>query len=80
MITPRQADQVPLTRIEVLDFVGDAFGRTPVDRAVLVDAAARAGAREALLVRLHRLPDHLFEEPADLWPHLGDVPEDLQQV
>lgn len=76
--------EVPLTRIEVLDFVGEAFddrpdGR-PVERAALLETATAAGAREALLVRLRALPAVPFAEPADLWVHLPDVPEDLQQL
>jgi hypothetical protein len=75
----REPAEVPLTRIEVLDFVGEAFDRAPVDRAALLDAASRGGARLALLDRLRELPDGPFAEPPDLWEHLPDVPVDLRR-
>ena len=71
---------VPLTRIEVLDFVGEAFGDRPVGRAHLIETATAAGARDVLLQRLRTLPAARFAEPEDLWIHLPDVPEDLQQL
>lgn len=36
--------EVPVTRIEVLDFVGEAFDHAPVKRAALMRTAARNGA------------------------------------
>ena len=70
---------VPVTRIEVLDFVGEAFGGGPVDRDTLVRTAAAGGARGALLTRLRNLPDERYAEPDDMWSHLPDVPEDLRR-
>lgn len=75
-----ECTDVPLTRIEVLDFVGEAFDDRPVDRAGLIGTAAAAGARELLLRRLRALPPVHFTEPEDLWIQLPDVPEDLQQL
>lgn len=75
-----ESTDVPLTRIEVLDFVGEAFGDRPVDRDLLVRTAAAAGARDVLLRRLRALPPLDFTEPEDLWIQLPDVPEDLQQL
>ena len=71
---------VPLTRIEVLDFVGEAFGGRPVDRTVLIETAAAAGARDVLMTRLRALPAVHFADPEDLWTRLPDVPEDLQRA
>lgn len=70
-------DRFPVTRIEVLDFVGDLFTGAPVPRADLLDAARAAGARDALLRRLGAdLPDRPLGTVDELWRHV-DVPEDL---
>lgn len=70
-------DRVPVTRIEVLDFVGELLGGEPVPRAVMIEAARAAGARPALLdlLRAH-LPDRPPTGVDELWRYL-DVPEDL---
>jgi hypothetical protein len=69
-------DHVPVTRIEVLDFVAEAFDEVPTGRAEILEVAARNGARHALLDALSRLPDAPLWEPEQLWLHLGDVPVD----
>lgn len=70
-------DRVPVTRIEVLDFVGELFTGAPVPRADLLAAARASGARDALLDRLAAdLPDHPLSGVAELWRYV-DVPEDL---
>lgn len=65
---------VPVTRIEVLDFVAEAFDDVPTGRAEILRVATRNGARHALLHTLRRLPDAPLAEPAQLWQHLPDVP------
>jgi len=70
------AREVPVTRIEVLDFVGEAFDGTAVDRATLLAAAEADGARPALLALLRRLPAGVLTGPEELWSVL-DVPVDL---
>jgi hypothetical protein len=74
---PLDPSQIPVTRIEVLDFVTEAFvfGRV-VDRASLLHTARAAGARPELLQLLEHLPDVRLTEPAQLWIFLH-VPEDL---
>jgi Protein of unknown function (DUF2795) len=67
-------EHVPVTRIEVLDFVAEAFDDLPTGRAELREVAARNGARHALLATLDRLPDAPLSDPGQLWQHLGDVP------
>ncbi|OLT15428.1 hypothetical protein BJF78_01555 [Pseudonocardia sp. CNS-139] len=69
-------EHVPVTRIEVLDFVAEAFDDVPTERARILEVATRNGARHALLDALRRLPDTPLSEPAQLWDHLGDVPVD----
>lgn len=71
------ADPVPVTRIEVLDFVGALFTGAPVDRAVLLAAARADDARPALAELLDgALPQRPVTGTEDLWRHV-DVPEDL---
>ena len=48
---------VPVTRIEVLDFVADAFVGESVDRAALLRTARAAHARPELLRLLEQLPE-----------------------
>ncbi|MFC5993666.1 hypothetical protein ACFQE5_05495 [Pseudonocardia hispaniensis] len=66
-----------MTRIEVLDFVAEAFDTVPVRPHTLVEVAVRNGARDVLLAVLRRLPDVELREPWQLWDHLGEVPESL---
>ncbi|MER5674644.1 hypothetical protein [Pseudonocardia alni] len=77
---PADPDLVPVTRVEVLDFVGELFGHGPVPRAALLAAARAEDAR----ARLHEvldaaLPDRPLTGLDDLWRHV-DVPEDLGAV
>jgi Protein of unknown function (DUF2795) len=67
---------VPVTRIEVLDFVAEAFAGETVDRATLLRTARAAHARPELLRLLEQLPDFEVTELSQLWTVL-DVPEDL---
>jgi hypothetical protein len=67
-------DRVPVTRIEVLDFVAEAFDRLPAGRAEILEVAGRNGARPALLRELAQLPEAPLWEPEQLWEHLGHVP------
>jgi len=70
---------VPVTRIEVLDFVADAFVGETVDRATLLRTARAAHARPELLRLLEQLPELGVTELAQLWTVL-DVPEDLSAI
>ncbi|MBW0102084.1 DUF2795 domain-containing protein [Pseudonocardia sp. KRD291] len=72
---PDPAD-VPVTRIEVLDFVGDLFVGAPVGREALIRAARAEGGRPALIAVLECLPDVTLAQVCELWRYL-DVPEDL---
>lgn len=75
-----EPDDIPVTRIEVLDFVGELFGHGPVARDAILDAARADGAREQLLQLLAGLPPTEIDSVEDLWRHLGDVPEDLSEA
>lgn len=67
---------IPVTRIEVLDFVGEMFGSGTVTRDELVCGARTAGARRELLEVLAQLPADALDSVDALWSHL-EVPEDL---
>jgi hypothetical protein len=68
---------VAVTRVEVIDQIGDAFAGTPLTRSDLIVAAQRVGARPAVVELLQRLPDRRFARPHDLWTDLRDVPIEL---
>lgn len=66
-----------VTRVEVVDHVGQAFDAGPLTRADLVAAASHSGARAEVVRVLERLPgDRRFIRPHDLWHDLSDVPVD----
>lgn len=75
---PLDDPRVPVTRIEVLDFVGEAFDDDRPTRSALVTHAAAEGARPALLELLATLPDGRFDDPDALWAALPGVPVDLR--
>ena len=74
---PVSSVNVVVTRVEVIDNIGDAFAGTPLTRSDLIGAARRVGARPAVLELLERLPDHRFSRPNELWTDLKDVPIEL---
>jgi hypothetical protein len=63
-----------LTRLEVAEAVGDAFGLRSVNRDALLQTAERAGARPEVLAVLHRLPAREFSDLRQLWSELPDMP------
>jgi hypothetical protein len=68
---------VAVTRVEVIDHIGEAFAGGPLTRSDLLVAARRVGARPAVLELLERLPDRRFSRPHELWTDLRDVPIEL---
>jgi hypothetical protein len=66
-----------VTRVEVIDHIGQAFGAGPVTRSDLVAAAGHSGARSEVVAVLGRLPElNKFTRPHELWHDLADVPID----
>lgn len=66
-----------VTRVEVIDHIGQAFGTGPLTRSDLVAAAGHSGARAEVVDVLGRLPDgHKFTRPHELWHDLADIPID----
>jgi hypothetical protein len=73
---PVDTDRV-VTRVEVIDHIGEAFTTGSLTRADLMAAASRSGARSAVVDLLGRLPDRKFSRPHDLWDNLADVSIEL---
>lgn len=63
-----------VTRLQIADILGDAFGPTGATKEDLLATAAGAGAPPQLLDRLHELPDRKFRNMRALWPHIPEVP------
>ena len=66
-----------VTRVEVVDHIGDAFAGGPLTRSDLVATAQRVGARPAVVDVLGTLPDRKFSRPHELWNDLAHVPIEL---
>jgi hypothetical protein len=66
-----------VTRVEVIDHIGQVFGGGPLTRSDLMAAASQNGARRDVVDVLGRLPEgRRFTRPHDLWHDLADVPID----
>lgn len=63
-----------VTRVEVIDHIGEAFAGSPLTRFDLQNVARRHGARSAVIDLLGTLPDRRFTRPHELWNDLRDVP------
>lgn len=72
--TAVQHQERPVTRVEVIDHVADAFGAAGATRAELLALAEQTGARPDLIALLRRLPDRRFHRPHELWAELPEVP------
>jgi hypothetical protein len=67
-----------VTRVEVIDHIGDAFVGSPLTRNDLQAVARNGGARTAVVELLGQLPEQRkFTRPHDLWTDLGHVPIEL---
>lgn len=65
-----------VTRLEIADLVGDAFGPRGADKAELLETARDQGASSELLACLDRLPAGHYRRMQELWNHLEGVPVD----
>lgn len=63
-----------LTRMQILDFVGDAFDRGPITTKEMRKVASRNGADPDILILLEELPARSFTSPREIWPYLPDLP------
>lgn len=66
---------LPVSRFDIAEFVGDVFGETPVQPALLAYAASTRGALPAVVLQLRRLPDRHYHDLHDLWLALADLPD-----
>lgn len=68
----------PVTRVEILDVLDDAFAVGPASRDQLVNAARAQGARAELVTLLEDLPsDRQYVHQRQLWVHMPNVPVGL---
>jgi len=67
----------PVTRVEILDVLDDAFAVGPASRVQLVGAARAQGARAELVALLEELPDRQYVHQRQLWVHMPQVPVGL---
>lgn len=65
---------MPVTRVEIVEHIGEVFAGLPIPRDELLALACRRGARPALLRVLEGLPDGSFRNVRELWPALPGVP------
>ncbi|MEX2586439.1 MAG: DUF2795 domain-containing protein [Actinomycetota bacterium] len=72
--SPESTQQVPVTRIEVVDHLGSAFSKTSATKSDLLTEAEQAGARGEVIELLSRLPERRFGRINELWTELQDVP------
>ena len=71
---PSASTDEMVTRVEVIDHIGEAFNGDPLTRFDLQNVARRHGARPAVIDLLGQLPDRRFIRPHELWNDLRDVP------
>lgn len=69
-----ETQSTPVTRREVADAVGSAFGMAHVPRDAIVDAARSAGARSEVVRILEALPARSYNELRQLWADLPEMP------
>jgi hypothetical protein len=71
-----QNDQLPrvVTRMEIIDALGTAFGRNGATRQDILAAATQEKCRGEVLTTLQRIPERTYGHVRDLWDHLPDVP------
>lgn len=63
-----------VTRLEIVEAVGEAFGVRGADRSEILAAAATEGARPEVIAALQRLPQRRFRVVNELWEDLGHLP------
>ena len=67
----------PVTRMEILDAITDAFASPPATKDQIVAAAEDSRSRRDLVALLSQLPNSTFSDVRDLWSYLPDVPVDV---
>ncbi|MBM7791391.1 DUF2795 domain-containing protein [Tenggerimyces flavus] len=67
----------PVTRVEILDVLDDAFAHGPAGRGELIETAHAQAARPDLIALLEQLPDRVYVHQRQLWVDLPHVPVGL---
>jgi hypothetical protein len=75
--TAVEASIEPVTRVEILEVLDDAFAVGPATRVELIGAARAQGARAELVALLEQLPDRHYVHQRQLWVHMPNVPVGL---
>lgn len=63
-----------VTRMQIVDFAGDAFVQLPITKHSLLAEALLHEAPGEVLAVLERLPETVFPNPRAVWRHLPDIP------
>lgn len=71
------APSEPVTRVEILDVLDDAFAVGSASRGQLIGAARAQGARAELIALLEQLPERHYVHQRQLWVHMPNVPVGL---
>lgn len=71
---PLGSERIEVTRVEIAEYVEDAFAAGAAGRGELLAAATGRHARPALLDLLGSLPDRQYAELRQLWTELPEVP------
>ena len=66
---------MPVTRFEIVEWIGDLLDGRDVRPRTLVATARQRGARRAVLRVLAALPDQPYDRLSDLWAALPHIPE-----
>jgi hypothetical protein len=66
---------MPVTRFEIVEWIGDLLDGRDVRPPMLVATARRRGARRAVLKVLAGVPDQPYGHLSDLWAALPQIPE-----
>jgi hypothetical protein len=65
---------VTVTRMQILDYVEEAFERGPITTQQMCDTAARKGPETEVLALLGEIPPRNFISPREIWPYLPELP------
>lgn len=67
---------MPVTRMEIVDAVEQAFDRGGAERSEVLAAAVLRNARPDVIATLEELPERRFSDVRELWVELPHVPVD----
>lgn len=70
-------EQLPVTRLEVVDHLESAFAGASASKSEVLAEAEHTGARPEVMELLQTLPERRFTRMNELWTELQDVPIEL---